>query len=382
MAATPEIRGKIGIDTSDLGRAEVQVRNFDRLLKDSFKREPGMRGRTAIEQAVGDLTSGNVTGAIDSIAMKFSGLGILGGASLGIIAIGMTKVVEGTKEFNAAMASSDAVLARMPAAGASMELIAKHLTEIGAQQDKLSTSGARLGQISMDIAGGLGGTPFSATIAAKQNVIELSDQYAKSLDREVDKARQVAQVHELMAAGFKSEAEALKQRIALGETKADVEDKAKQMREDVAKRKLGGPQEAQELSAIDAWETFQKKIAEESAKRVSGFGTLSPLLDRAKLTGKEIQGGEGSLSDRLLMQQSDRAAALGETFRKQGFTGLAAEQFAKSDMWKSQMTGIKESEKPGAEIAAAISNATVFQNMLGELQALNGNVKDIDFSNR
>jgi len=73
---------------------------------------------------------------------------------------------------------------------------------------------------------------------------------------------------------------------------------------------------------------------------------------------------------------------MGDAYKKQGYAGLAAEQYAKADAWKNQMTGIKTAEKPGADIAAAISNAAVFQSILAALQSIDSGVDGISFSNK
>ena len=97
---------------------------------------------------------------------------------------------------------------------------------------------------------------------------------------------------------------------------------------------------------------------------------------------KELPGGAGLLGDRLLAQQAQRAEALGETFRKQGFVDLSAQQFKAADEFKSQMVGVKQAEKPELALKSAIDGAQIFQKMVTELEAIKKGVGDISFTNK
>jgi hypothetical protein len=376
-----ELKGKISVDTQDLSRAGRAVEAFEDKLRQGFKREPGRRGVTAIEGAFGALTSGDIGGAITSVTSKFSGLGLAGGAALGIIGLGVYEAIKATRELNKTLDESEKVLARVPAQGASFEALAKNIDAVSEASIKLAKYNSVLGRAWLR---GFVETGFNKKPDVAGEQAKLSDQFAKDLDAQVDKSGALANEVLLAAAGYKSMAEAAKSARESAEKLADVEEKATEMRQKVADKKLAGTQEAQELSAIDAWEAHQKEINKTTAERASQFKTLAPFLEKAQLTGKEMSAGAGLLSDRLLAKQADKATAMGDAFRQQGFTTLAAEQYAQAQVWKNQMSGsLKENERtPEFALKNAIDGAQVFQSMIEELQKISEGVGKISFANQ
>lgn len=378
--ATAELRGRVSVDTTDLNRAGRAVEVFDQKLHKAFKRDPGQRAENIVQDIVGNLATGNVGGAIVTATDKFNAFGLAGGAALGLVGAGLVYAVGQAKEFAEAMTEANNVLARMPAAGASIEQLGKHLEAISQQQEKIGRT-SLIGQFLFREQ--QGDTAVRGDIAAQQKKVELSDQFARTLDRQVDKTRELAQITLLEASGHKSAAEAMKARVAIAEQLAAIEGKATEMRQKVGERRLALPQEAQELSAIDAWEAHQKEITRQTGERSAQLKQVLPLFERSRLTGKEISGGAGTLEDRLKMQQAERAAAMGEIFRKQGFIGLAAEQFRISEQWKAGIGGLKESEKsPEFAFKNAIDSAAVFQAMIAELIKISTGVGSISFKNQ
>jgi len=367
-----EIRAKIGVDTSDLGRAENAVRNFEGKLREGFRREPGRRGATAIEQSIQQISSGNIGGAIEAVTSKFSGLGLVGSASISLIAVGLAKVIEQSHEWEKAMKDAESVMNQAPAAGASMALLQKHIEDVTKAEEEMGAKAKAMWTYFVPLG------EFYRSAAAAQSA-KLGDEFVSSLERQVEKSRQLAAITELAALGFKKEAAAMKEQMEVGEKLADIHAKAQKMLEDVHKKPKEERQ--QEKEAIKKWQNEQQDLVKKQAADEAKFRPVASLLERGKLTRKEMGAGEGLLEDRLREQQAQKAERIGDAFKRQGYAGMAAQQYGQADMWRSQMVGLKEAEKPGPEIAAAISNAQVFQDILSQLEGINKGVGDISFGN-
>ncbi len=380
----PELRGKISVDTSDLNRGEARVREFESTLQNAFRRTREHRARSTIETGIERLASGDVTGAIEGITARLSSLGLIGGAAIGLVAVGLNKAYEASKELNAALEEGDKILGKSISSGASLSALSKDLDATAKAYDKIANApwySKLFSPRSYAFADVNDPNARGGSLVAKERQ-ELSDRFAKNLDFQVDKSRQLADLALLDAAGQKAAAEAMKARIEMAEKLFDIESAAQTMR-DQANKGPEGSEQAQQLAAIDAWEAHQKEITRTTAERVAQLKTLSPILEKARLSGKEISGGAGTLTDRLLMQQAAKAEEMGMKFRQQGFVSLAAEQFAISERYKAQISGLKESEKmPEFALKTAIDSATVFQDIIQELQKISQGVGEISFKNQ
>jgi hypothetical protein len=379
-----ELKGKITVDTNDLSRAGRAVEAFEDKLRQGFRREPGRRGAVAMEGAFANLASGNIPMAIESITSRFSGMGLVGSGALALVALGLAKGVEEARKFSEAMESSEKVLSRMPSAGASMEDLSKHIANVNAEQEKLNKT-SLIGQLLVRQTQYIGGveTAVRGDIAAAERKSELEKEVTETMIRQVEKQKELATVGLMAASGLKAAAEIRKGEIAVGEKLAQVESQLVELREKAADKLMKGGVLNPEAEQIETLAKL-KDVLKTSGDQESRMKILAPFLEKAQLTGKEMSAGAGLLSDRLLAKQADRATAMGDAFRQQGFTSLAAEQYAQAQVWKNQMSGsLKENERtPEFALKNAIDGAQVFQSMIEELQKLNEGVNKISFANQ
>jgi hypothetical protein len=109
-----EVQFKIRGDDSDLDRMSNKVREFEHNLTGAFKRTGDIRAGSALEGFIQNLTSGNVPGAIESIASRLTGLGLIGGAVAGSIALGFSRSAEEAKAFAATLDETEKSLLVAP----------------------------------------------------------------------------------------------------------------------------------------------------------------------------------------------------------------------------------------------------------------------------
>jgi hypothetical protein len=120
-----ELLAKIGVDVSDLNKAEVALKQFESNVEKAFKRPaPGeMRAESAFTGIIQNLTAGNIPGAIESVTAKLHGMGVIGGAAFATILFGMTKAIQSAKETEAAFEALNKTLLTQSSAAEGIEAL-------------------------------------------------------------------------------------------------------------------------------------------------------------------------------------------------------------------------------------------------------------------
>jgi hypothetical protein len=147
-----QLLAKIGVDISDLNKAEVALKNFEHSFSSAFKRPPSgeMRAEAAVSGFVRQLSAGDIPGALESLTHRLGGMGVVGGVAFGVLVLGATKALEAAKELEKTYAALDEKLSTIPTAGMGIqalgELIQTQATKIGetAGRQLMAKMGERL----------------------------------------------------------------------------------------------------------------------------------------------------------------------------------------------------------------------------------------------
>ena len=150
-----ELLAKIGVDISDLNRAEIALKQFEHNFNQAFRRPPAgeMRQEAALSGAIRQLTAGDVPGAIESILHRVGAIPAAAAVGFGALVIGATKAIEASKALDAQYESMNANLTKTPQAAQGIQalgaLIEDQAKKIGdtAGQHLLANIGNRLRQL-------------------------------------------------------------------------------------------------------------------------------------------------------------------------------------------------------------------------------------------
>lgn len=373
-----ELKGRIQIDSSDLGRVDAAVRDFGDKVHHAFARTPDLRAHTAITGFVNYLQGGDVAGAIGSLASKITGLGLVGGVALGALGASIIAAHKELEAFDKSLGESEKLLSKMPEAGAGLETVKKHLAELIATTDKVKGPG--IGGTILSLAGDVGGG-FETEKRAERAAIDHKaavDQIVRSLEQEAAGTRLVAA----------SEVESLK----LAEKIADIYQTQKERITEIIGKHMEQANTLRLIAKIN--ETAHKEevnaraVAEQ--ERISGMSKqFKPLLEKSQFSFEELlnvpstsQGGAGLLQmSAFKARQAQEEMNIGERFKREGSMQAAFEHFSRAEGIKAGIGNLKESEKiPEYAFKAAIDSASVFKEMVAALNELSDGIHGISFA--
>lgn len=358
-----ELKGLVSFDTSSIPRATEAVRAFENNLRSAFKRTGGdLPAKKALEDFARYAGSGDVTGAIQGLVSRLGGLGIAGGAAIGALTAGLVAGRKQLADFEEGLGSMEKILARMPEAGAGLGAVRKHVDELFSSLSKEAKPGIA-GMITSaigDVGGGAGTERREARAARDHD--EQINQIVRSLGMEAAATRAVTKEQE--------------KELELAQRIAEIRATQKERLTEVTKKRLE-PAEAQKLyGAINQGAREQEenaKAAAEKEARAAQMKRAAPIIERSQLSSKELRSGQGLLSDRLQLQQADMHEKLGEGFRGQGFRGLAAESFGRSEGIKGEISGLRESEKQAEyQFQEALDGSSRLAEIAGTLSQILG----------
>jgi len=404
-----EIRAKISVDTDDLSRGEAKLRDFERAIQHTFRRDPGARGQRVLEGVIGDLTRGDFVGALTTIASKLNLLGLIGGAALGLVAVGIKRSADEAKKFRDSLAEVDKVLGRMPATGAGLEAISGHINDIVEAQKKLPKAPGMLETIFSPKQALASGAAERDRQEVQKRSVGLSQQYVRSLDQEIAKQRELNAITIERAAGHTKEADAMQSRVELGEKMAAIQAEATKRRQGIEEAVKEGSitrgQGLVEKGLLGVQTGLMLGLAAATSKAAAAWKELNENMEKAKgLTEKsglseeelmkgprkipfatvgqgEVLGGAQFLAGRAKAEEdkAEKERLAGHRF---GPTGALAHEFS-AERIKSGIGLLKESEKMTPEtFKAALDGAQVFKSIEGELKTLNGKFDKLTFQNQ
>jgi hypothetical protein len=382
--AIAEAKARITVDDSDLSRVDVAARQFEGKLKDVFKRTGDVRPAAALEGFITNLSSGNVTGAIESVATKLTGLGLLGGAAFAVLSAGAVAAHHQLKEFDAGIEETSRVLARMPQAGAGLEQITKHigeLTESVAKTKGLGVGGTILSLLS-DVGGG-SATDRRLNELGAQHAAQIT-QITKSLEMEAAASRKIPESEALSV-------ELQKQLAVIHDQQIERISRVLSLTVEAGeKQRLIS---AVNLNAIEREANARKAMQDEQAKQLAD--RFKPLVERSQLSFEEllklpvsvsaatVGKGETLGNAQYLAQQAQKEMSLVESERLKGHTASAFQHFYEAERIKSGIGILQEKEKmPEHAFKQAIDGATVFQHIAATLDDIDKGINSLSFTNK
>jgi hypothetical protein len=362
------------MDDADFSRVEVRARQFEQNLSNMFRRSPHMRAERAIEGFTERLTSGDIPGAIETISTKMSGLGLIGGAAFGLIATGIVEANRQLAEFDKLIEESDALFKKMPVPGSKSEEFAKFFETQAQSFSKLKEPGL-LGKL----WAGLGSIGGDDTLEQRQK--QLADeragklqQMAQALREEGDAVMKTVSAEQL---GLKFESE---KAAILNEQKNRYNEILALSASTAEKQKIIN---AETVNALEKQIALRKKLTEESPlKKIEEKSQMS--LDEI-LAGPTIRrGGTQQLSiDQFWARQAKMEENLGLQAKARGDQPEAFRHLLQSEVFKGNIQMLSDKEKmPAEQLKNAINGASVFQQMIGELKAMNNKLSGMGFANR
>jgi hypothetical protein len=269
-----ELRGKIGLDTSDLDRGQNAVRAFEHNITSAFRRTGDLRAGRALEGFIANITGGNVAGAIESIATRLTGLGLLGGVAFGLITGAIVKGIAAMKEFREASLAANQRLSVGPTGEHGTERIAADFKTLGdiAKNNRSIFSGM-----------------FEGPVGAFEK-LELTRRTYKDIvqtaQAQIERGNKLVEIEKLKASGATDEA--AKAKISL-----DTETKIGQAKKDSADltgfikehQKDLDPLKKKELENLAEQIKLQEKATAKSEKRAE----IAPIDREAQLRKEGIQ---------------------------------------------------------------------------------------------
>jgi hypothetical protein len=386
-----EVQFKIRGDDSDLDRMSNKVREFEHNLTGAFKRTGDIRAGGALEGFIQNLTSGNVPGAIESIATKLTGLGLLGGVAFGSIAFA---VQEGQKEIgklNEAMGQLD--IDRFTGGLEGARAVFKDLAPIADELEHpfnhllttISLSGSAIDNMKV------------AQIASQKDIIQ-------GLNEEASKREGIAELARLTASGADAEATNLKGLLTAQEkiTQSKKEEaELYALIDKIAPPGTAGRDalthaaqrfgERGRAAATDEFAAQQDAIPIGAARRLFESAGVSrdELLSAGQLAGNSglqfrnrqsfpvaLQG------DAYMAGLAQRTRAYGEQFRTAGFRREAAGIFSQADDIEGHIGSLRDAEKaPEYQFKNALDSSKILGEISSRLDQINNSVKGISFKN-
>jgi hypothetical protein len=381
-----ELRGRVSVDASDLDRVNSRVRDFEQQVSGAFKRTGDIRFHRGVEEFAQNLAAGNITGSIEAITSRLTNLGLVGTVGLGLIGAGIAKAHEALEGFDKTLVDTGATLARMPEAGAGLETITKHIEALFQASEKLreKTTGVR-GFAGLALSA-IQDLPFGHETERRSREAEserlgIVTQLKASLQDQASTEERLSQM-KLSGSAVDKLRIAAEQKIA--ELHADQLEKIQK----ILGLQLEAGQKRDLIAEVNKSTAERQETIKKETDTLTQRAQFQPFIEKAQLSADELREGKGSLAGRLQLQQADRLTALGERFRKQGFTGLAAEQFGRAEEIKRGIGELKGSEKMDASgFTQALNASAVLQQMAQRLVSIDINTANSknsqpDFSNR
>jgi hypothetical protein len=118
-----ELLAKIGVDISDLNKAEVALKNFEKSFHDAFRRPPAgeMRAEAALGGAIRQIAAGDLPGAIESIIHRIGAIPLAAAVGFGAVVFGIGKALEAAKQLDEQFEAMNRTLGETPEAAMGME---------------------------------------------------------------------------------------------------------------------------------------------------------------------------------------------------------------------------------------------------------------------
>jgi hypothetical protein len=342
-----ELMAKIGVDISDLNKAEVALKNFGEKFKDAFKRPPSgeMRAEAAIGGAIRQFAAGDLPGAIESVVRRMGSIGIVGGVAFGVVLTGISKVIDASKEASAAFeAMGESLRGIAPQAAQGVEALGTRIQASAAELGKESgkTFGGKMKVAIGDYFRGVEQNPLRLipAFAIGEHLVKGGNQFQE--DREAIRAGKVTEV-----------TTALEQQ---GRAYADIADLAKS------------------AAQGDAEATANKKAqAEYTQEMVKLSGDLSEFYKNIKdaeldMTALEKQ----RLAVAIMFHRTAREkAALDNQTTKGEVAGRAGEMRDEELIMQQQIAAVKEKGLSADVEKIALAQVNI-QHLAAQLQIQEG----------
>src|SRR5581483_3490952 len=386
-----EILGRIGIDASDLDRLPEKVREFEHTLTGAFRRTGDIRASSALEGFVRNLTSGDVPAAIESVAQRLTGLGLLGGVAFASLTYAFSRGQEELKKMGEAAAGVQAAQFAEGLQGAMQSLQA-----LGPIADTIQHPFSHIF------------TMISASSGAIQNWVATmsagASDIARHLREEAGLREGRAEAQQLIAHGQEREGANLKALIESSQKLLQINKEQAELQKGVDERfGTSSPYYHALNDAIQQFGARSRAAVQrqfEAQQQAPIFDAAFRLRERAGVTSDELEQA-GALApnvglerrfrqsfpaalqgDAYMLSIDNRFQSEGERYRQLGLRQEAATMFAESDRIKAQIGSLRESEKaPEYQLKNAIDSAQVFKEILGALRQIDGSVRSISFKN-
>jgi hypothetical protein len=275
-----ELVAKIKLDVTDLSHGEQAVRNFEETFKGAFKRTGDLRAGRALEDFIANLSSGNVTGALESIATRMTGLGLIGGVVFGSLATGIGFLVKNLHEVSEAFKAVDTATTETPKAGASIEQTGKAIENIfaviGKQPGAFKEFWAELA---------LGPGAFIQAMERTRKGEEIIGDLGKAFQRSDEAQKRGVETTVIQATAVDSLSESLVAQIKYEEELAAAQEKKKEQFRDPRLEKMEKPEREEAKEAIKKEATAAQELSALKLGLTQDEIALHEKLDAIKESG-------------------------------------------------------------------------------------------------
>lgn len=387
-----EIKGKVSVDTSDLSRAGAATQSFEARLTSLFRRSPHMRAERAIDAFAQRLAAGDITGALESIAAKMTGLGLVAGVVFSTIGAFAVKAVEDMKALHKAISNVNETVGKGFFSGSSAEQAKTGFGETIKQIEELNKHRKSF-------------FAAAADVATSDNIFDAARKRAAGKTAESTLVgRGISQLNSEASAESKTADLAAKKvslrasEVALAKSVIDHEvsiskilDDQLSRRKAIADLKLPYAENVDANYALDRNLKARIDAAEkehEAATKTIERDRAKELLPKTQLTMKELlevdPRAQGLLREPArLARQVQTEEQLAERSRLMGDVAEAARHTFIAGQVRNQIGVLSEKEKqPELAFKSAIEGASVFQGMLAELMRITQGVAGISFANK
>lgn len=274
-----ELLAKIKVDVSDLSKAGEAAKEFEGTLKGAFRRTGDMRVGRSLEEFIQNLTSGNVGGAIESIAGKLTGLGLVGGTAMASLGAGVTYLISNLHQYEEALKNASQTAKEKPLKGATVEEDKAH---IDSTIKVLESLGNKFKNFWVDFveAPSMGGSVAQRLEARSKALNQLSD----DLTNEIAKQRESLETETLASAVGDQSLAQVKAHIDAEEKYNKIRDEKIKQTEALGKMHVTPEQESGARAAIGETARESREIVNERVGLIDREVQLTHDLAAAKLT--------------------------------------------------------------------------------------------------